>query len=227
MTRLRVLTANLWNGRADPDRFEELLRALDLDAVAVQELAPEQARAIERVLGHGKLEPAVDHCGMGIALRHPAAIRRLSLPNRDVWIAELEPGDWPGLPETLELLNAHVLAPIDRPLWRTLAVRRAQLRGLLAYLDAAAPRPRILVGDLNSTPIWPVYRRLAERLEDAALRAAQRSRRRLARTWGPRPNGPRLLRIDHVLVRGLEVTEVDVIRIPGSDHSAVLCELEL
>ena len=44
-------------------------------------------------------------------------------------------------------------------------------------------------------------------------------------TW---PNGrpiPPFVQIDHVLVRGLDVQSVEDVRIPGSDHDAVVAHL--
>jgi endonuclease/exonuclease/phosphatase family metal-dependent hydrolase len=106
--------------------------------------------------------------------------------------------------------------------WR---YRRGQVDGLAAYLSSAEPRPRVLVGDLNSTPRWPAYRRLAAELDDAALIAAARFGRAAAPTWGPYPGSPRLLRIDHVLVDAFEVLDFRVVPIAGSDHSAVVADL--
>jgi endonuclease/exonuclease/phosphatase (EEP) superfamily protein YafD len=37
----------------------------------------------------------------------------------------------------------------------------------------------------------------------------------------------RLLRIDHVLVRGLAAAETSVLPLRGSDHSALVADLEL
>jgi len=41
--RLRIVSANLWNGRAHPEAFAELVAGLEADIVAVQEMSPEQA----------------------------------------------------------------------------------------------------------------------------------------------------------------------------------------
>jgi endonuclease/exonuclease/phosphatase family metal-dependent hydrolase len=81
------------------------------------------------------------------------------------------------------------------------------------------------VGDLNSTPRWPAYRRLAGELYDAAVIAAARSGRAPAPTWGPTPRSPRLLRIDHVLTSACDVLDFQVVPVAGSDHSAVLADL--
>jgi endonuclease/exonuclease/phosphatase family metal-dependent hydrolase len=222
---LRILVANLWNGRADPRAFGELVAQRQLDAVAVQELSPEQARELERVLPHGKLEPARDYSGMGIALRYPAPIRRLPLPGRDAWIASLEPGDWTRLERPVELLNVHIFSPLCKAIRSTFAGRRSQLQGLERYLNEAPRVPRALLGDLNSTPLWPLYRRLVSHLEDAAVRAARSQGTRPRPTWGPSARSPRLLRIDHVLVDGLAARSLEVVPIVGSDHSGVACEL--
>ena len=93
------------------------------------------------------------------------------------------------------------------------------------YLDQA-PRPhRVVVGDLNATPVWPAYRRLAERLEDAAHSRATHVGDRPGRTWGPWPGSPRMLRIDHVLTAGFEIAHAEVVHIEGSDHAGVFVEL--
>jgi endonuclease/exonuclease/phosphatase (EEP) superfamily protein YafD len=83
------------------------------------------------------------------------------------------------------------------------------------------------VGDLNATPNWPAYRRLRGRFDDAAEQAARRVGRAPGRTWGPWPGSPRLLRIDHVLVQGLVGTGSRVLPLRGSDHSALVAELDL
>jgi len=219
---LRLLSANLRFGKAEPEAFAELVRATRAEVVAVQELGPAQADALGRLLPHGHLEPRRDALGMGIALARPARLARIPLGWRDAHAALLDPAQWPSLAVPLEVLNLHLRNPLV-PSWRR--ARRAQLRGMLAHLDASPARPRVLVGDLNATPLWPAYRRLAARLDDLALRHAARGGRRPARTW---PRGPlrlRALRIDHCLARGCEVLDASVHELPGSDHCALFVEL--
>jgi endonuclease/exonuclease/phosphatase (EEP) superfamily protein YafD len=220
----RLITANLLNGGADPAAFADLIEALKVDAVAVQELSPEQARAIERALPFGKLEPARDYGGMGIALRDPGNVWRLPLAGRGAFVAEVTPRDVP-IGSGIELINVHIIAPHVWPVARSLRHRREQLEGLERYLDASRRRPRAIVGDYNSTPIWGVYRRLAARLGDAAVEAARGRGGRPARTWGPWPGAPRMLRIDHALVSELTVRDCRALAIRGSDHSALLVDL--
>jgi len=227
-SRFRLVTANLARDRgADPGAFARLVEDLGADVVAVQELGRAQAAVLAAVLPFGRLEPRDDYRGMGIARRSPGPVARIPLPPRDAYATDLELVGPDGRSAVVEILNVHILAPHLQPPWRALAGRRAQLRGLEARLAATPDRPRVLVGDLNSTPLWPVYRRLTRRLRDAAGEAARGNGGRPARTWGPWPGSPRLLRIDHALVSGLTVHAVRVVAVPGSDHSAVVVDLGL
>jgi len=222
---LRVMSANLKNGAADPEAFGELVEAVEADLVAVQELGFAQAEALARRLPFGKLEPRRDHRGMGIALRRPGSVRYVPLRYRGLYVADVDAGGPGADGEPIEVLNAHIAAPHSLPIGRTLSRRRAQLAGLLRYLDRAVAPRRVLVGDLNSTPAWPVYWRLRRRFRDAAIEVARRGDRRPRATWGPWPSGRRLLRIDHALVDGLDVRDFRVLPIEGSDHAALVVDL--
>jgi endonuclease/exonuclease/phosphatase family metal-dependent hydrolase len=221
---LRVLSMNLANGRARLSGLATLLEELAPDVVATQEMSPPQADLLGRLLPYGKLDPALDHTGMGIALRHPAVTWQITMLYRAAHVAEIRLAGREGHPEVVEVVNVHFAAPHMLPLRLAQARRRSQLRTLLTHLDATR-RPRAVVGDLNATPSWPVYRRLTSRLSDAALEAARRRGARPARTWGPFPGSPRLLRIDHALVEALRVLDVAVHPLPGSDHSALLVDI--
>ena len=84
-----------------------------------------------------------------------------------------------------------------------------------------------MCGDLNATPVWPAYRRLAERLRDVvAPPRARAGGRAPARTWGPWHGAPRLLRIDHVFASGGRVLELRALPVRGSDHTALVVEFE-
>src|SRR5262249_37184700 len=109
---LRLLTANMRHGGADPEAFADLVRACGAEGVAVQELGPAQADALGRVLAHGRLDPRPDAMGMGIALARPARLARIPLGWRDAHAAELDPAVWPGLAAPLEVLNLHMRNPL-------------------------------------------------------------------------------------------------------------------
>jgi endonuclease/exonuclease/phosphatase (EEP) superfamily protein YafD len=220
--RLRIVSANLWNGAADAGAFRELIEELAADVVAVQELAPHQAEQIGRVLPHGSLEPARDCTGMGIALRRPSRVDRIALPCRDARLAEVS---LDGTRTRLEVINVHVQAPFFPFTWTAFRHRRGQLAGLERYLDADPERPRAVVGDFNATPGWPLYHRMAARFADAAKEVARRRGTAPVPTWGPRPGARRLLRIDHAFVGGLAVLDFRVVALRGCDHAAIVVDL--
>jgi endonuclease/exonuclease/phosphatase family metal-dependent hydrolase len=225
---IRLLTANLYHDRAEPGALVRQLESLAVDVACFQELGARQARAIAELLPFGKLEPGAaphDHDGMGIAARRPVACSRIALPKRDARVAQLAPSEWPELPEPLELLNVHIQAPHVWPQWRALALREAQLAALLPHLDGAADGARVVCGDLNATPLWPAYRALSARVPDLALEHGALRGERPARTWGPWPGAPRLLRIDHVLGHGVFAAGLRVLPLVGGDHSALVADL--
>jgi endonuclease/exonuclease/phosphatase family metal-dependent hydrolase len=216
------------NGRADPAAFADLVRSSGADVVVVQELSPEQARALGDVFAHGCFEPARDHSGMGIGARHPAEFDRLPLACRDARIARLDPRHWPTLTRALEIVNVHIASPnLDLRAWTRFGHRRAQSRGLLEYLDNSPARSRAVLGDFNATPAWPVYRVIARRLEDLALSHARSRGTKPARTWARWVGGPPLLRIDHCFGSGVRVDDFQVVAIRGSDHSGLSVDLSI
>jgi endonuclease/exonuclease/phosphatase family metal-dependent hydrolase len=216
------------NGRADPEAFADLVRHSGADVAVVQELSPEQACALGSVFRHGRLEPARDFTGMGIAVRYPAEFDRVPLAFRDARIARLESAHWPALTGAFEIVNVHIASPAWSPRALTrFRIRRAQSRGLIEYLDGTPGRSRAVVGDFNATPAWPLYRMVAGRLEDLALTHARSRDAKPARTWARWVGGPPLLRIDHCFGSGVRVDDFQVVEIRGSDHSGLVVDLSV
>lgn len=222
---LRILSANLWNGGADAEGFAELAVRLGADIVATQELSFEQAEALSAVYPYGELEPRDDYMGMGLVLRHPAKVGRLSMPFRDGQRVEIHPGDWPQLEAAIEVINVHLAAPTLWPPPQGFFERVRQLPALLDHLGSAPATRRVVIGDFNSTPAWPAYWRIRRHLVDAAREVARREGRLPRRTWGPTPGAPRMLRIDHAFTQDVAATRFEVHAVPGGDHSAILVEL--
>jgi endonuclease/exonuclease/phosphatase (EEP) superfamily protein YafD len=82
--------------------------------------------------------------------------------------------------------------------------------------------PRVVVGDMNATPAWPLYRSL-KRLGVDAARAAGSPRR----TWSPQWWQPALLRIDHAFVHRADVLAIGRARVRGTDHRALIVDVGL
>ena len=220
--RLRILTQNLYNGRADVRSFASALHTYEPDVVAVQELAPDAAEILAEWGESTLLDPRDDTTGMGVAVRGLAAFERLDFPFRSP-VAVLLPADSWNLGTDLQVVNTHLVNPISRPILQSRELRRRELLALRALVtgDSATPA-QILVGDFNSSPAWPLYRPLSAVLIDGAVAAGTAQR-----TWGPWPSSPRLLRIDHAFTRGpINVTATRTVRIAGADHRGLLVDIE-
>ena len=111
--------------------------------------------------------------------------------------------------------------------WSRFNFRREQGCGLLRYLDGTPDQTRAVLGDFNATPAWPLYRVVAEQLEDLALTHARNRDARTARTWARWVGGPPLLRIDHCFGSGVQVDDFQVVAIRGSDHSGLVVDLSV
>ena len=220
MTHIRILSANLRHDSADPIALVEMLEALEVDVLCVQELGPRLADAIGRALPEGALGPDPGrHGGLGIACRRPADVRRVPLPGRGGWVARLLPAHWSELLQPVEIMNVHIFAPQMWPYFPRAHTRRRQVDALLAFLEEAKPLPRAVVGDFNATPLWPAYRRIAARLRHSVTAHASGVFAR-HRTW---PHVPALgiagwIGIDHCFLTGLVARDLRVVPLLGSDH---------
>lgn len=219
---LRILTANLFNGRAEPVAFGRLLDRVQPDVVAVQELAPNVAAEIARRFPFRDLDPRLDHLGLGIGSRMPTTFGVVPMVNRPARFARL--GDAGG---AVELINLHLLNPLQWPWRASVRGRTAQITAVEEFLASKRDDPWLVVGDMNASPAWPAYRRLASSFDDLAATAAERDGSRARRTWAYRDGLPRLLRIDHVFGRGVVPLRTEVRRVEGSDHAALVVDLEV
>jgi endonuclease/exonuclease/phosphatase (EEP) superfamily protein YafD len=219
---LRIYTQNLYNGRAEPASFEAMLRRHDPHVVAVQELSANCADVLADWGEARLLDPRDNVTGMGMAVRGEATLTRLEFPHRNPIQAVLPGSRWES-DASIEIINAHLVNPIARPIGHSLRTRKAELaalRGVLSRADGTGPR--VLAGDLNSSPLWPLYRRVRSLAIDAAVAAGT-----ARRTWGPLPTSPRMLRIDHVFVQGFIPIRTELVSIAGADHRGLLVDLEL
>ncbi|MEU3455788.1 endonuclease/exonuclease/phosphatase family protein [Micromonospora sp. NPDC006766] len=222
---LRLLTANLLKGGADPDRLVGLVRERRVDVLAVQEFTPEIAAELDRLglatlLPHRMLNPEVGTTGSGLYARFPLSEVGFRRNQGFAFTQAYGTLAVPGAPP-VRVESAHPAAPWAVhvvPDWRT------DLRGQ----PAATPRGRlsILAGDFNATLDHAPLRDL---IATGYVDAADAAGAGLAGTWGPY-DGDRIppVTIDHVLAdRRIAVRSVAVYALPGSDHRAVLAELRL
>ena len=216
---LRVMTANMYVGHGSPRWLARTVARERPDVLSVQELTPglEQELAdagLEDLLPYTVIASAPGGGGIGLYSRVPLA-----------------PLDGPDLsfPAPAGALRISGAAPVEvfaihapPPLRRRMEAWRADLRRMPGATPDGAVR--VLAGDFNATIDHAEFRRVLDTgYEDAAAAVGAG----LHWTWPDRRRAPPVT-IDHVLAdRRVGVREVEVLEIPGSDHSAVLAEIVL
>lgn len=222
-TGFRLMTANLLHQSADAARFADQIDRLDPDVVVTQELGPDCAGVLVERYPNGRLLPAHDFRGRGIATRFDGEFGDIPMPVRTGTRALL---NVEGI--LLRLAGMHLVNPVEFPWWRSLRVRREQLSALFEWAAAGDEDiPLVVAGDMNASPRWPAYRQMVGRWNDVVADHAAASDAGPERTWGWRPGWPRMLRIDHVYGRRVQASNAFVEPIAGSDHHAVVVDLEI
>ena len=216
---LRVMTTNLLRGRADASALADLLDVWDPDIVAAQELGYTQTDVLEHRFGFGVCKPDGDGEGKGLVARIPMTVDILELPDRDAMrgVADTWLGD-------VEVIGLHLLNPLDAWLRRAPS-RRRQLAALLEHLTPDRDH-RVVMGDMNASPLWPAYRQIRKVCPDVVADWAHGGGMGAAPTWSPGPSGRAVLRIDHVFASGLRARRVHVSPMPGSDHRVIIVDLD-
>ncbi|GGO87914.1 hypothetical protein GCM10011584_13670 [Nocardioides phosphati] len=214
-TTLRVMTANLRLGLADPAAVLAAVRREKPDLVAFEEITPGLQRALEagglrRQLPYvaGRAEPGATGT-LVYAVDRLTSVTSLGLVH-DSWSVEFR---------GLRVWGVHPAYPYDS------AWLRDQERLATA---AGEQRPDVAVGDFNATLDHPPFRRILDRgLTDAAEQAGEGWQP----TWpsdGSKGFPVPVTAIDHVLVgRGITAVGTRVHTIPGTDHLMLVAVLAL
>jgi endonuclease/exonuclease/phosphatase (EEP) superfamily protein YafD len=217
---LRVLTSNMYFGRADAEVLVARVRQLDVGVLFVQELTEDAMTRLKQA-GLDELMPYAQHelrggsRGSGIYSRFP-----LSAGPAVTLVHMAQPTARVSLPNgyAAELICAH---PVPPNLARDGASR---WREGLAVLPPPGDLPTVLAGDFNATLDHAAFRAVLGR---GYLDAARQTGNALTPTWGPPGKNP-VLTLDHVLVdRKAAVRACSVHAIPGTDHRAVYAEIQL
>jgi endonuclease/exonuclease/phosphatase (EEP) superfamily protein YafD len=223
--RLRVATVSLRRGLVRARPVLDLVRRHDVDVLAVAELTPSAERALraaglDELLPHAHVIPApsgsTPSASGAVWSRRPfGSLGRTPGGFEQPWVRLVSDGG-----PDVELTAIHTPPPSTSP-----SAVRAWAADLAALPDPERGVLRVLAGDFNATLDHAALRAVLRRgYADAARRAG----RALAWTWRPlRLPFPRL-GLDHVLVDPrIAVGAVELVRVRGSDHRAVVAELVL
>jgi endonuclease/exonuclease/phosphatase (EEP) superfamily protein YafD len=236
-TTITVETWNLEVSSRPPTDTLTVLRERRADIVALQELQPAMAEAIEAdarlttAYPYRRLDPLRNVLGLAILSRYPIVAAADVRYDPAVQQVELDAGG-----RRVTILNAHPLhgdietfGDTRLPIGIQVDRRNAELETIRAIFDGAASRgsDTVLLGDLNTASSEPAFARLVAGLHDAHAEVGEGT----GWTWRPSRAeflGIGLFRIDHVIssaaVQPLSVEE----RCPAvGDHCLVRAELWL
>ncbi|GAB3421314.1 endonuclease/exonuclease/phosphatase family protein [Flindersiella endophytica] len=220
---LTVLSANLEYGGGDPATIVRLVREHDVDVVSLQELTDEampgiRAAGLDRLLPYRYAVPGPPTpAGSGIWSRYPLSGG-----------VKLEPTRFHNLRATVDIgqqrltvVAAHPFPPVGPDGHRLWTRDFGTLQAALADVDG----PAIVAGDFNATPD---HRPLRKLYDLGYVDAADSAGSGVVATWPAGSRIPPVLALDHVLVKGeIGVEHFERVRVPGTDHYAVLAELRL
>jgi endonuclease/exonuclease/phosphatase family metal-dependent hydrolase len=237
---ITVMTYNVGNGRARPERLVPVLRLSQADVIALQEVSHEQAQAIEA--GLAQEYPFMSLHPGGFAGK--ALISRYPIHNPELLDLGPERPDLRAFIEvngrSLALLNAHPPPPrlarlglrFDLPTWR-------QIQELAAL--ALEHDPCILLGDFNLVDSRLEYAYLRSTgLGDAFGNAGKGRGHTLPKRLGPWKRFlwlnrmlrwipmPPMLRVDYIwYTSSLSALDAWIGTDAGSDHLPVLAKVAL
>lgn len=220
-TALSVMTFNTRIGRADAAAVVREVGAHHVQLLLLQEMTPEELARLEaaglaKLLPNSFTRPGERGSGVGIFSSLPLSDQR-EYPDFAIGVISARLTLSSGQPVTV--FSSHLGAPWPQAadIWRA---ESSRLAGVLAQ----TPGLVIDSGDFNANTSLKPFRQLLDvgDVVDAATASGEPG----IRTY-PSNRGilPPLIGIDHVLLRGVDARSVQSVRIPDSDHRALVAEL--
>lgn len=218
---LIVLQANLRWGGADPGKLVAEVRTEHADVVTVEELTADELAGLTRAGLSRRLPfhfavPSAGAAGTGIWSRYPlTATRRHGRFTFELLTARITA---PGA-AAIQLIAVHLLPPWPYPASTWLR----EMHRLHRLLAAQPPGvPVVVSGDFNATIDHAQFRGL---LTGGYQDGADQAGAGILPTYPTDRLIPPLLAIDHILTRTVDVTNLRILALPGSDHRALLAHL--
>lgn len=229
-TTLRVMTCNVYKGKANPARIVELVRTERVQVLALQETTVDFVEALERdglgeLLPHSSRASSDGVFGNGVWSSLPLTgmasddigSSASAMPAGTVMPVAGEAG--------VRIVSVHTCAPVPGywSLWRG----SVEEIGVVRDRALANPDTRyVLMGDFNASYDHAPFR---EMLGGVLRDAARETGGGLTPTWpADKAPLPALAAIDHVVLGpGVEARDVATASVDGTDHLALVATLEL
>ena len=223
---LRVISANLLEGQADPSHLVRSARE-QADVIAFQELTPQEADRLSRAgldatFPYRWLDARGGPGGVGMWSRFPIdAPRRIGGYTFAFLAAQIRVT---GVSIDPTVVVAHVAGPWPQPIddWRR------ELNRLPVTLsevgEQAGAGSVIVAADLNSTTDMRPFRVL---LGNGYRNAAEQSGAGIKPTFPADSRLPPFVAIDHILTRNCTATSLRTLKIPGSDHRGLVVTIAI
>ena len=223
---LRVISANLREGKADPSHFVRSARG-QVDVIAFQELTPQEADRLSRAgldatFPYRWLEARDGPGGVGIWSRFPIdAPRRIGGYTFAFLTAQIRVT---GVSMDPTVVVAHIAGPWPQPIddwrrdWNRLPVTLSEVG------EQAGAGAVIVAADLNTTTDMRPFRVL---LRNGYRDAAEQSGAGIKPTFPADSRLPPFVAIDHILTRNCTATSLRTLKIPGSDHRGLVVTIAI
>jgi endonuclease/exonuclease/phosphatase (EEP) superfamily protein YafD len=218
---LTVMTVNLYRGNADIAAVSRIARAEDVDVLAVSEFSHAAVAGLRRSALDDLFPHAVgsEHgTSRTTLLLSRLPLRPLPTTAPDA-LGAIVRGQTARMPDMAGVIVAAVHP--NHPVPRHVREWRSAQDELTDWAERTSG-PTIVAGDFNASVDHPGMRRLLDAGLSDAHEVAGAGR---PLTWPHGRGVPPFVQIDHVLVRGVDVESATDVRVPGSDHDAVVAHL--
>lgn len=219
-TTLRVMTCNVYKGRADAGQIVRLVRDEHIQVLALQETTSAFVDELNKAgiadyLPYAKTASADGKYGNGVWSSTPLADPVKDEVNSS---ASFMPAGTVSLTngKTLRFVSVHTTSPVNRywNLWKRSIDE-------IGALDSRSNTTYVFMGDFNATYDHAPFRdMLGSRFTDAARQAGHG----FTFSWpSDRPYLPMMFSIDHIVLdKGLSASDLKNVKVDGTDHAALL-----
>lgn len=223
---LRVLSANLREGKADPGRLVSLARE-HADVLSFQELTPLEvdrlsAAGLDATFPYRWLDVSDRNFGVGVWSRFPMhTTKRIGGYVMGFVTARLQV---PDISKDPTVIVVHIPGPWPQPIDDWCRDLRRLPHTLFEVAEAAGSDAVVVAGDLNSTMDMRPFRAL---LRNGYRDAAEQLGAGISPTFPADWRLPPFLAVDHILTRSCTATALRTIMLPGSDHRALVATVRI